>query len=136
MKTNFFYLLVFLLIFSCTSDEDDFLSLDPNLIFVANEGKFGTTTGSVSVINSNGVIQTVSGIGDVVQSLKVFQDKLFVISNNSHKINIYEITEDGLLLPGIEIETNNSSPREMTVINNKLYFTNWNSQDIKVLNLS
>ena len=24
----------------------------------------------------------------------------------------------------------------MTVINNKLYFTNWNSQDIKVLNLS
>ena len=124
MKTNFFYLLVFLLIFSCTSDEDDFLSLDPNLIFVANEGKFGTTTGSVSVINSNGVIQTISGIGDVVQSLKVFQNKLFVISNNSHKINIYEITADGLLLPGIEIETNNSSPREMTVINNKLYFTN------------
>ena len=39
-------------------------------------------------------------------------------------------------MPGIEIETNNSSPREMTVINNKLYFTNWNSQDIKVLNLS
>lgn len=136
MKTNFFYLLLFLLIFSCNTDEDDYLSPDPDLIFVANEGKFGTTTGSVSVINSRGVIQTISGIGDVVQSLKVFQNKLFVISNNSHKINIYEIIEDGLLLPGIEIETNNSSPREMAIINNKLYFTNWNSQDIKVLNLS
>ncbi len=136
MKTNFFYLLAFLFIFSCTTDEDDFLSSDPDLIFVANEGKFGTTTGSVSVINSRGVIQTISGIGDVVQSLKVFHNKLFVISNNSHKINIYEITEDGLLLPGIEIDTNNSSPREMAIINNKLYFTNWNSQDIKVLNLS
>ena len=104
------------MILSCTSDEDDFLSPDPNLIFVANEGKFGTTTGSVSVINSNGVIQTISGIGDVVQSLKVFQNKLFVISNNSHKINIYEITADGLLLPGIEIETNNSSPFLISLI--------------------
>ena len=73
MKTNFFYLLAFLLIFSCTTDEDDFLSTDPDLIFVANEGKFGTTTGSVTVINSHGVMQTVSGIGDVVQSLKVFK---------------------------------------------------------------
>ena len=66
------------MIFSCTTDEDDILSPDPDLIFVANEGKFGTTTGSVSVINSRGVIQTISGVGDVVQSLKVFQNLVFL----------------------------------------------------------
>ena len=71
----------------------------------------------------------------VVQSLQVYNNKLFVISNNSHKINVFEITEQGLLLPGIEIDTNGSSPREMTVIDNKLYFTNWNTKDIKILNL-
>ena len=42
------------------------------------------------------------------------------------------ITEQGLLLPGIEIDTKDSSPREMTVIDNKLYFTNWNTKDIKI----
>lgn len=47
----------------------------------------------------------------------------------------YDITVEGLRLPGIEISTENSSPREMKIINDKLYFTNWNSSDVKVLNL-
>ena len=38
-------------------------------------------------------------------------------------------------LPGIDINTNNSSPRELIVHNNKAYFTNYYSQDVKVLNL-
>ena len=48
----------------------------------------------------------------------------------------FDITKDGLRLPGIEIDTNESSPREMKIINEKLYFTNWNSSDIKILNLN
>tara|TARA_E500000318_G_scaffold111319_1_gene129500 strand:- start:4259 stop:5281 length:1023 start_codon:yes stop_codon:yes gene_type:complete len=132
------YLLISLLILLYSCDKEDIdvqTQISTELIFVANEGNFGTSNGSVSVIKDGMVIQTVSNIGDVVQSLLVDQDKLFVAVNNSHKINIYDITEDGLLLPGIEIDTNGSSPREMTIVDNRLYFTNWNSQDVKILNL-
>ena len=38
-------------------------------------------------------------------------------------------------MPGIEVETGNSSPREMVIVDQKVYFTNWNTQDIKVFNL-
>ena len=50
-------------------------------------------------------------------------------------IKVYDISEDGLALPGIEISTDNSSPRELVVVDDKVYFTNWNTQDVKVLNM-
>ena len=65
----------------------------------------------------------------------MYNDKLIVLINNSHMIKIYDITEEGLSLPGIEITTGNSSPRELVIVDNKVYFTNWNDQDVKVLNL-
>lgn len=139
MKKQFLLVtLSILLLISCTKEhyiEDTPLDLPIELVFVANEGNFGSSNGSISVIGKDGVIQTVENVGDVVQSLLVNGDKLFVSVNNSHKIKVFDITTEGILLPGIEIHTNGSSPREMTIINNKLYFTNWNTQDVKVLNL-
>ena len=38
-------------------------------------------------------------------------------------------------LPGIEVSTNGSGPREMVIVDDYLYFTNWNTNDIKRLNL-
>lgn len=108
---------------------------NPNLLFVASEGTYGDSNGSISVYAEEEKIQTVESLGDVVQSILINDDKLFVIVNNSHLIKRYTITESGLNLPGIEISTNNSSPREMVIVNNKLYFTNWNSSDVKVLDL-
>ena len=104
-------------------------------VFVANEGNFGASNGSISMINNNDEVYNVEEVGDVVQSLEVYEDKLIVVVNNSHMIKVYDITEDGLSLPGIEISTDNSSPRELVVVDNKVYFTNWNTKDIKVLNL-
>ena len=71
----------------------------------------------------------------MIQSIKVYDDKLFVLINNSHLIKIYAITSSGLSLPGIEISTRNSGPREMVIVDDLLYFTNWNSNDVKILNL-
>ena len=85
-------ILLILLSFGCESNSEISFQ-DPELIFVANEGKFGSSTGSITVINEYGVMQTISNIGDVVQSLQVYKNKLFVVSNNSHKINVFEITE-------------------------------------------
>ena len=67
--------------------------------------------------------------------LFVVDNDLFVAVNNSHTIKKYDITESGLSLPGIEVSTEDSGPREMCAVGNKLYFTNWITKDIKVLDL-
>ncbi len=104
-------------------------------IFVANEGDYGASNGSISMIDKEGNVYETNPIGDVVQSLEVYADKLIVLINNSHKIKIYDITPEGLSMPGIEISTDNSSPREMVVVDGMVYFTNWNTSDVKILNL-
>ena len=38
-------------------------------------------------------------------------------------------------MPGIEVDLNESSPRDLIIVDDKIYFTNWNSQDIKIFNL-
>ena len=127
-------ILISLIIMGCEDVKHE--SIDENqLVFVASEGNYGSSNGSISVFRGGEKIQKLENIGDVLQSIVVHNDKLIVALNNSHFLKIYEITIDGLLLPGIEISTNNSSPREMVVLNNKLYFTNWNTNDVKVLNL-
>ena len=104
-------------------------------VFVANEGAYGASNGSISMIDDFGNVYETEFIGDVVQSFEVYNDKLIVLVNNSHKLKIYDITPEGLSMPGIEIDTEGSSPRELLVIDNKVYFTNWNTQDVKVFNL-
>jgi len=112
-------------------DED----INTSWVFVANEGNFGASNGSISMIDDFGRVITIEEIGDVVQSLEVYNNKLIVLINNSHKIKLYDISKDGLALPGIEISTDNSSPREMVISNGKLYFSNWATDDVKVFNL-
>ncbi|NWJ44139.1 hypothetical protein HX837_08090 [Marine Group I thaumarchaeote] len=140
MKINKIIIISLVLFISTACDNSNPTSSDSesnsSWIFVANEGNYGAGNGSVSMIDDKGQITTIDNIGDVVQSVEVYKNKLFVIVNNSHKIMIYNITENGVNLPGIEISTENSSPREMVIINDKVYFTNWNSKDVKVLNLT
>ena len=131
MKKIVFF--TFLILTSCEDSLDQ--TQNSNLLFVSSEGTYGNGDGSISVFSENEKIQTIDGIGDIVQSILVNGDKLFVIVNNSHLIKRYSITESGLSLPGIDIATNNSSPREMVIVGDKLYFTNWNSHDVKVLDL-
>ena len=131
---KYFLFLILLILLGCEDKRE--IESDNSLVFISNEGNFGSSNGSISVFKNDEKIQEISDIGDVVQSMLIHNDKLFVIVNNSHLIKIFQISDDGLKLPGITIPTNNSSPREMVVKNNKLYFTNHNSQDIKILNLS
>ena len=140
MKINKIIIISLALFIWTACDNSNSISSDsePNSswIFVANEGNYGASNGSVTMIDDKGQITTIDNIGDVVQSVEVYKNKLFVIVNNSHKIMIYNIMENGVDLPGIEISTEESSPREMVIVNNKIYFSNWNSKDVKVLNLT
>ena len=136
MSNSKSYIIIFFLIFSCSNNNDNEIFNQPkSFTFVACEGNFGASNGSVYMINELGEVSSINEIGDVVQSLEVYNNKLFVIVNNSSKIIAYDITENGLSLPGIEISTEGSGPREMVIVNDKLYFTNWNTNDVKVLNL-
>ena len=127
------FLLSFIILYSCTNSEQTLNN--KSFVFIACEGNFGASNGSIHMIDENGETSLVNDIGDVVQSLEVYNDKLFVIVNNSHKIIAYDISEHGLSLPGIEVSTNGSGPRDMVIVNDKLYFTNWNTNDVKILNL-
>ena len=131
-----FYSLIFTVFIACQEKDNEPLNSEKTWVFVACEGNFGASNGSISMINELGEVYSLENVGDVVQSLEVYEDKLFVIVNNSSLIKVYDITEEGLSLPGIEMSTNGSSPREMKIVNDKLYFTNWNSNDIKILNLN
>ena len=124
---------------TCVTDTDEDGICDENentsWVFVANEGNYGASNGTVSMIDDAGNIFETEALGDVVQAVEVYENKLIVIVNNSHMIKIFDITDDGLSMPGIEVSTGNSSPRDLTVVDGKIYFTNWNSQDVKVFDL-
>ena len=133
-------LILFLSILTIHFNCEDVSSNNDNntekLLFIASEGNFGQGNGSISVFKDNEKIQEISGMGDVLQSILIHDNHLFAILNGSSEIKRYSISDQGLTLPGITISTESSSPREMIVLNNKLYFSNWNSKDIKILNLN
>ena len=146
MKKVFFLIPVLFFITGC-NDDDNPLSLDPNpvtsdsWVFVANEGNFGSTNGTISMISEDGIVLTTDIIGATVQAIEVYNDKLIVLINGDSKMKIFDITQEGLSMPGIEIDLDGSGPRFMTIVDNegvendKVYITNWNSEDIKVFNL-
>ena len=138
MKIKVLMLVCSILVFVACEDDSissNDVSENTSWTFVANEGAYGSSNGSISMIDTFGNVYETESIGDVVQSLEVYNDKLIVLVNNSHKIKIYDITPEGLSMPGIEVDTEGSSPRELLVLDNKVYFTNWNTQDVKVFNL-
>ena len=98
---NLKYLIIAILLIGCQADNDDYIEPVSNQwVFVACEGNFGASNGSVSMINELGEVKSVNDLGDVVQSVKVYKNKLFVIINNSHKIMAFDITAEGLRLSG------------------------------------
>ena len=122
----------FFVLLSCSNDNE---ISNSEWIFIACEGNYGASNGSVYMINSFGEIDSIPNLGDVVQSVEVHENKLFVLVNNSHKLHVFDIDTEGLSLPGIEIDLDGSSPREMVADGERLYFTNWNTKDVKYLDL-
>ena len=132
MKKIYIIFLITLSAVSCQINEE---ISNSEWIFIACEGNYGASNGSVYMINSFGEIDSIPNLGDVVQSVEVHENKLFVLVNNSHKLHVFDIDTEGLSLPGIEIDLDGSSPREMVVDGERLYFTNWNTKDVKYLDL-
>ena len=79
-----FTFLFLLLCFSC--EEETNPDQNSEFLFVASEGNYGDSNGSITMFNGNEKIHTLENVGDVVQSILVHDDKLFVAVNNSHLI--------------------------------------------------
>ena len=120
-----FLLVVALILVSCDSNSTS--SNEPensSWVFIANEGAFYGNNGYITMIDEFGNQFDSEVLGDVVQALVVYNDKLIVSVNNSQKLMVFDISDSGLSNPQ-EISTEGFSPREMIVIDEKLYFGAW-----------
>ena len=110
-------------------------SFSSDKVFVACEGNFYESNGSLWSIENDEVIEYENNpLGAIVQSLYIHNNMLFVIVNGSSNIQVFNITQDSLE-PIHLIDTQFSGPREMIMVNNYLYFSNWYTADIKKINL-
>ena len=116
-----------LLLSICINSEKVFVSCEGNYY----DGNQGTLW---SIYNDTVYEYNNNPIGNIAQSLYVYNDKLFVIVNGSSNIQIFDILDEGLSLLNI-IDTVGSGPREMIIVDDELYFTNWYSMDVKKINL-
>jgi len=108
-------------------------------VLILNEGNFGFGNASVSILNAktkkieNNVFKTVNGfgIGDVLQSVTLHNNKYYFVVNNSGKI---VVTDTNLVLQA-EI-TGLNSPRYFGAKGNKGYVTDLKQNAVYVLDLS
>ena len=109
-KTLLFIITLFFI--TCDSPNASNDSENMSWVFVANEGDLGASNGSISMIDDDGNVSETHALGEIVQSVEVYNDKLIVLINGGQnqspedsKIKIFDITSNGLSMPGIEIFT-------------------------------
>ena len=110
-------------------------------LFTLCEGNFGSANSSLWSTSMNEVYfhesihwdENSNPLGDVGQSLNIYDGKLYIVMNNSHTIEIMNLSETAEYEMTVELP--NSSPRYITFNNNKGYISSWNQNAILVLNL-
>ena len=73
-------------------------------------------------------------LGDVAQSMITYEDKLYTVLNNSHKIEIYDLGPE--LCYNNTLVLDNSSPRYFAANGSMGYVSTWNLESILVINLN
>ncbi|MEO5570421.1 MAG: YncE family protein [Bacteroidia bacterium] len=112
-----------------------------SVVFVVNEGSFGSSNGSVSSFYTSthqvidDIFMTINNhpLGDVVQSMVLYKDKGYIVVNNSKKIEVvdrYSFLSKGTI-------SGFTSPRYLLPVNdNKAYVSDWGVNNIKVVDLN
>jgi len=124
------FLIAILFITSCANDNDDILRIYNNGILVSGEGSFSGESGSVSFISNdfqtveNKIYESVnnSTLGSFLQSIAFDESRAFIVVDNSNTITVtnrFSFEEITRITSGL------STPRYMTIYNNKGYVTNW-----------
>ena len=127
---------------SCDEDEQTENKKYTSGVFIVNEGQFTAGNGEISFYNKNdntvenNIFSNVNErpLGDVVQSMNKIGDKIFVIVNNSHKLEVVNASDfksiggiENLLYPNYLIDIDGT----------KAYLSQWgNGGEIKVIDIA
>lgn len=132
---------------SCKKDEPDDSTLETKLyangVFVVNEGPFQSGTGTITFYDKDSnsveqdIFQTVNDVplGNVAQSMSIFNDKAYIVVNMAAKVEVVNVTtfESLATIDGL------TSPRYFLGLNSsKAYVSDWGSNggNVAVINLS
>ncbi len=109
-------------------------------VFIVNEGNYTAGNGSLSMYSydsstvTNDIFYKANGrpLGDVPNSIALFNNKLYVVVNNSGKI---EIIDPNTIIAQTKI-TGLNSPRNISFVNdNKAYVSSIYSDSVAIINL-
>ena len=122
----------------CVIYEEEHDTTGEATTFVLCEGNFGSSNAalwSFSPDDATTATQILGGtsLGDVGQSLTVYGNQLYVIVNNSHKIEIFTV-DDEISHEGT-ISFNSASPRYLVIDGTTGYVSCWNLNAILILDL-
>ncbi len=132
-RITYFLLLISGLMMSC-SDDDPQPEEQPSIydggVFITNEGGFGSSDGSLSFYSETGVVTSDvfsaanpgENLGDVVQSSWISDSLLFVVVNNSNKIEVLNLNDSLKLVYTLDEV---SFPRYMTTSGALGYVAEW-----------
>jgi hypothetical protein len=143
MKQLTLFIVVTVLLISCTKDPDNQPGsfLTGNGVFIINEGNFMGGNGSLSFYSYdslkifNDLFISVNGrpLGDVPNSLAVSGELIYIVVNNSGKVEIADINT----LVSVKTITGLKAPRNISVINStKAYVSSMYSDSLAIIDLS
>jgi YVTN family beta-propeller protein len=140
IKQNFLYalipvLLTFFFISSCNKDDEEVENVvrPDNRVFIINEGPFQSGSGSLSIFYrdteevDNNVFESANGyeLGNLVQSLSVHGDKVYIVVNNAGRI---EVADKEDLVSTASIENVNLPRYFLGVSDSKGYVSSWDNK--------
>ncbi len=130
-----------LFLIACSEDDSTPpVQVPEQSIIIGNQGNFMTSDASVSIINTttgeetNDAYSNANGgalLGDILQSMSLYNDELYLVVNNSQKIEVV----DPNTLVSIRTMEGFSSPRYIHFISDaKAYVSDFNSTSIYIIN--
>lgn len=129
-KLTFIATAIFILTTVSCSDDEIVLATYSDAVFVINEGNYQASNGSIDYYNQSSgeveqsIVQNVNGLdllGDVAQSVHVNNGLMFLVLNNSNKIEVVDAREAN----SVYTMTDLALPRYMTSYEGNGYVTEW-----------
>lgn len=143
MKKLIFLALSLAFFTSCTTSDSPFVeekipvNLENGILFL-NEGNYQGENASLGAINTDfsGIAENIAknsngSLGDVAQSMAFYNNKAFIVLNNSNTIEVFDRYT---FKHERTIESNLNQPRYITFSNDKMYVTNYGSSSVTIYN--
>ncbi len=126
--------------YSCNEDPDEPGMILTDGAFISCEGNFGTGDASISFYNDsidivyNNIFYNANNrsLGDVLQSITIYNENAYLVVNNSSKVEIVdaETFKEKDVIAGVP------SPRYMVAVENTAYISCWGDNSVKIVDLN